>query len=270
MDSWTVYGQKGIHIMYNDIFSIGPITIHGYGLMIGIGILAAIFLGERRATKQGLSPDMIYNLAFVCLLSGFFGAKLLYCIVEFKTIIENPISILTGNGFVVYGGIIGGVLGVILYCRIKKLPFLRYFDLMVPSVALAQGFGRLGCLLAGCCYGRETNSILGITFHNSQFAPNGIKLIPTQILSSGGDFLIAILLIIFARKEKIPGRVGALYFMMYSVGRFIIEIFRNDYRGNIGGLLSTSQFIAILMFAIGCFIWIFCKKRYVTENASQD
>ena len=69
-----------------------------------------------------------------------------------------------------------------LYCRIKKLKFLEYFDLMMPSIALAQGFGRIGCFLAGCCYGKETSGPLAVTFTNSDFAPNNVALIPTQIL----------------------------------------------------------------------------------------
>lgn len=253
--------QKGIYNMYNDIVSIGPITIHGYGLMIGLGILFAVFLADKRAGKKGLDSEMVYNMAFLSLIFGFIGAKLLYCIVEIKSIISNPMNIINGTGFVVYGGIIGGTAAVIIYCRIKKLSFLRYFDLIVPSLALAQGFGRIGCFLAGCCYGKETESAIGITFHNSLFAPNNVKLLPTQLMSSAGDFLIAAALIIFARRNKKPGHVGALYLILYSVGRFIIEIFRDDSRGNVGGLLSTSQFIALFILATGVILWIKCNKQ---------
>ena len=93
------------------------------------------------------------------------------------------------DGFVVYGGIIGGIFAGWLYCRIKKLKFLAYFDLMMPSIALAQGFGRIGCFLAGCCYGKETSGPLAVTFTSSDFAPNNIPLIPTQIYSSILDFV---------------------------------------------------------------------------------
>lgn len=256
--------------MYNDIVSIGPITIHGYGLMIGLGILFAVFLADKRAGKKGLDSEMVYNMAFLSLIFGFIGAKLLYCIVEIKSIISNPMNIINGTGFVVYGGIIGGAAAVIIYCRIKKLSFLRYFDLIVPSLALAQGFGRIGCFLAGCCYGKETESALGITFHNSLFAPNNVKLIPTQLMSSAGDFLIAAALIVFARRNKKPGQVGALYMILYSVGRFIIEIFRGDSRGEVGGLMSTSQFIAILILAAGVILWIKCRNQSDNDDNAVD
>ena len=236
--------------MYNDILKIGPLTIHGYGLMIGLGVLCALLVASKRAKSRQLNEDTVYSLGMVALVFGFIGAKLLYCIIEIKEFISDPLQVLSGNGFVVYGGLIGGILAAFVYCKRKNISFLRYFDLTAPSIALAQGFGRIGCFLAGCCYGRETESGIGIVFHDSLFAPNDIRLLPTQLLSSAGNFLIAAILLIYARKEHRAGKVGALYLLLYSVGRFMIEFLRNDYRGNLG-ILSTSQFISLLIFVIG-------------------
>ncbi|HKM34384.1 MAG TPA: prolipoprotein diacylglyceryl transferase [Lachnospiraceae bacterium] len=249
--------------MYNDILSIGPITVHGYGLMIAIGVLSALFVGEARAKKRNMNSDILYPMTFLCVVFGFASAKLLFCIVEFKDFFNNPISVLSGNGFVVYGGIMGGALTAYIICRIKKLKFVEYFDLMLPSVALAQGFGRIGCFLAGCCYGRETDSRIGIMFTHSNFAPNGIKLLPTQLISSGGMFIIAVVLFIYARKERRAGKVGALYLILYSIGRFLVEFLRNDYRGEVG-FLSTSQFISLFILIFGIIIFI-GKKRSQEE-----
>ena len=96
--------------------------------------------------------EHIFYLVIWCLVGGMLCSKLLFWITEWKELVRNPGFMLDtiGDGFVVYGGIIGGVLAGWLYCRIKKLNFLAYFDLVIPSVALAQGFGRIGCLLAGC------------------------------------------------------------------------------------------------------------------------
>lgn len=257
--------------MYNDILSIGPITIHGYGLMIGIGILLAFFLAGKRAKMKGLSEDDLYGLGLVCVIFGILGAKLLFCIIEFKTVLQNPMSILSGSGFVVYGGIIGGTLAAFLYCKKKKLEFLKYFDLVMPSVALAQGFGRIGCFLAGCCYGKETDSVFGIVFKNSDFAPNGVKLIPTQLISSAGNFLIMTILILYARKQRQPGKVGALYLIIYSVGRFGIEYLRNDYRGEVFGIFSTSQFISIFTLILGIVLFtVFHKKEKEAKALEQE
>ncbi len=248
--------------MCNELLHIGPITIYGYGLMIAIGVLTALFVGEARAKKYDLDGDQIYYLTLVCAVFGFLGAKLLYCIVEWESFVKNPWSILNSSGFVVYGGIILGVLAGWGWCRIKKLPFLEYFDIVMPSVAIAQGFGRLGCFLAGCCYGKETDSWIGIAFHNSDYAPNDVKLIPTQLISAAGMFLIALLLMMYAKKCKQAGTVGFLYLILYSIGRFGVEFFRNDHRGAIG-IFSTSQFISLFMVLIGVvgFICLLKKKQ---------
>ena len=130
------------------------------------------------------------------------------------------------DGFVVYGGIIGGVLGGYILSRIKHISFFQYADLVMPSVALAQGFGRIGCFLAGCCYGMPTHSHFAIVFHDSDFAPNNIPLVPTQLISSGLDFLHCFLLLYAAKKvQKNQGQVVSLYLICYSLGRFVLEFF---------------------------------------------
>ena len=181
-----------------DLFSIGKFTIHGYGLMIAIGILCCVAMASYRAKKNGLDQEAIVDIGIYGVIGGFFGGKILYVIVEFKTFIKDPKTVLGSEGFVVYGGIIAGFLTAIVYCRIKKLYFLEYFDLAVASISMAQGFGRIGCFLAGCCYGRETTSRFGVVFPEGGLAPAGVKLIPTQLISSAGDFLIMICSFIFS------------------------------------------------------------------------
>ena len=135
--------------MKNELFSIGPITIYGYGLMIAIGVLAAYFSATYRSKKYALDPDKVFYVTVWAVIGGFGGAKLLYLITQLPAIFKDP-SLLKDarNGFVVYGGIIGGILAAWLYCKVAKLKFMKYFDLVMPSVALAQGFGRIGCFLA--------------------------------------------------------------------------------------------------------------------------
>jgi phosphatidylglycerol:prolipoprotein diacylglycerol transferase len=255
--------------MYNDIFKIGGLTIHGYGLAIGLGVICAVFLSEYRGKKRGFNTDQLFSVFLLVLIFGFVGAKLLYCIVELKSILKNPMLILSGDGFVVYGGILGGIAAVAIYCRIKKVSFLKYLDLLAPAVAIAQGFGRIGCFLAGCCYGRETDSAFFIMFRNSLYAPNGVKLLPTQLMSSAGDFLIALVLLLYAKKEKRKGKTIGLYLILYSAGRFAIEFFRNDYRGAVG-FLSTSQFISIFTLILGLLLFltnIFSRGKNKKEKA---
>lgn len=246
--------------MYNDIFSIGPFTIHGYGLMVGLGVVAALLMGDYRAKKKGLNGDLIYGLTITTVVLGFLCARILFIITEWKAFLEDPMSFITGSGFVVYGGIIGGAAVVYGYCKWKKMDFLAYLDLMIPSVALAQGFGRIGCFLAGCCYGKETDCFLGITFTNSAFAPNNVKLFPSQLFMAAGDFLITAVLLLYSKKNPAKGRTSALYLMLYSAGRFVAEFTRNDDRGFVGAL-STSQFIGIFTFIAAAIVYFIIIPR---------
>ena len=234
--------------MKNNLFSIGNFVVHGYGLMIALGFALCVIMGMYRAKRHKLEPEAVLDIALIGIVVGFLGAKLLYIIVEFPAFLNNPMQVMGSEGFVVYGGIIAGVLSAVVYCRKKKLAFLEYFDLASASIALAQGFGRIGCFLAGCCYGRETDAWFGIVFPEGSMAPAGVSLIPTQLISSAGDFLIAAVLVLFYKKRKHIGDIGALYMLLYGVGRFLVEFLRQDDRGGIG-LLSTSQIISIVIVA---------------------
>ena len=174
---------------------------------------------------------------------------------------------------------------------IKKLSFLQYFDLIIPEVAIAQGFGRIGCFLAGCCYGRQTDSAFGVIFPEGSLAPAGVKLIPTQLISAAGDILFAVILIVISdvvfksivygnsrndaessektasRSKKfghVAGDIGCLYLWMYGVGRFLIEFLRDDYRGAVGAL-STSQFISLFIVLGGIVLFVF-NRRNIKEK----
>lgn len=245
-----------------DLFSIGPLTVHGYGLMIGIGVLCCIFMGMKRAKKNGLSEDAVIDIAIWGLVAGFLGAKLLYVIVEWKRFLADPLSVLGSEGFVVYGGIIAGVLAAIIYCKRKKLVFLEYFDLCSASIALAQGFGRIGCFLAGCCYGRETTSSLGVVFPEGGLAPAGVKVLPTQLFSSAGDFGIMFVLLWHYHHRKKVGDTGFLYMLLYGIGRFGIEFLRNDNRGEVG-IFSTSQFISLFIIAAAILLFFWRNRNEV-------
>ena len=255
--------------MRSELLHIGPFTLYGYGLMIGIGILAAWILAAVRSKKIGLDPDKVFSWVLCALIGGLGGAKVLFWILEWREIAADPGFLIDtiGDGFVVYGGIIGGILVTWIYCRIKKDPFPVTFDLFMPSIALAQGFGRLGCLLAGCCYGKETEHFPSITFHTSEFAPNGVPLIPTQIYASLLNLLHFLLLLLIARHKKKDGQVAAAYLIFYSIGRFALEFLRGDKGRGAVGLLSTSQFISIFILAAGLLLLLMTGRREARSAA---
>lgn len=248
--------------MHNELFSIGPVTIYGYGLMIAIGILAAYLNTERLAKKAGMDPDPVFGILVVGVGFGLVGAKLLYYITIFDKIIENPKLLLDiSNGFVVYGGVILGIVSAAFYCKKKGLAFLRYLDCAAPSIALAQGFGRIGCFLAGCCYGMEMDCPISITFTDSAYAPNNVPLFPSQLVSSAFDFVHFLVLCVLFKHNKKPGKIGAFYLIFYSIGRFAIEFFRGDLgRGNVGSL-STSQFISVFVAIAGVVLAVWLSRK---------
>ncbi|GIM29035.1 diacylglyceryl transferase [Clostridium polyendosporum] len=234
------------------LFEILEIKVYGYGFMIALGILSAITLLNYRAKNKNYNEDYIFNMAIFAVVLGIIGGKILYIIIDLKNLAKDPMSILTdfGLGFVIYGSIIGGILAIYIYCRIMKWNVLDIVDLTIPSLPLAQGFGRIGCFLAGCCYGVPTRLPIGITFPDNCLAPSAVSLYPTQLVSALFDFLLAAFLLWFDSRNKKAGRVFGAYLIIYSIGRFAIEFFRYDPRGSVG-ILSTSQFIAIFTLILG-------------------
>lgn len=245
--------------MCNDLFSVGPLTVHGYGLCIGIGIAAALLLIWRRAESRRFDTKDVNTLVLLILAAGFAGAKLFFLFAHWNEFLSDPFGTLGAEGFVVYGGIVCGLLAAYLYCRKRSLAFLHWADCFMPGVALAQGFGRIGCFLAGCCFGKPTDSILGVVFPAGSAAPAGVPLWPVQLFSAGGDFLLAALLLLLERKKPRAGLLTGVYLLLYSIGRFLIEFLRADPRGAVG-LLSTSQFIALFTAAAAAAILILRKR----------
>ena len=237
------------------LFEIFGIQIKSYGLMIAIGIIVAATLFTNKGKKKGFNEDSLLNLIIFAIIGGMLGGKGLFIITEFKNIIKEPSILLNfGYGFVIYGAIGGGALAMYLYCKKKKWNIVEMLDMTVPGLAIAQGFGRIGCFLAGCCYGAETTLPIGVEFPENSLAPTGIYVHPTQIYSSIFDFLLGFLLLYYSKKERKNGKVMGLYLIIYSIGRFLVEFLRNDERGNIG-IFSTSQFIAIFTLVIGIIIF---------------
>lgn len=249
--------------MFNDWFSIGPLTVHGYGVMIAVGILAASWLATKLCKEYKLDYENIDSFIIFVIVIGYAFSKLTYCLTVFDQFLSDPLSVLGSGGWVVYGGILGGLLAALIWCKWKKWKFMDYFQVLMPCVSLAQGFGRIGCFFAGCCGGAVTDAWYGIQFPASSLAwTTTRKIIPTQLLSSAGDFLIFAFLMYNLKKGKHPEDTGAWYLILYSVGRFLIEFLRGDLiRGGIGPF-STSQFISLFVVVLGAYmIWSRQRKE---------
>ncbi len=254
--------------MYNDWFTIGPVTVHGYGVMIAIGILAAFWLAEKLARNHGLDEERIDSMIFFVIIFGYACSKVLYCITVFDQFLSDPLSVLGSGGWVVYGGVLGGIFGAWLWCRKYGWDFMKHLNTLIPCVALAQGFGRIGCFFAGCCYGIESN-VLGVSFPVNSLCPVGHPVIPTQLIMSAGDFIIFALLYRNVEKGKHPENTGAMYLILYSVGRFMIEFIRGDINRGFVGVLSTSQFIAVFVFLTGVYLLLRGKNKSEINQSTQ-
>ena len=251
--------------MYNDLFTVFGLTVHGYGLMIGLGVVASLMLSWRRARQKGVSEDTVSTMTILAVVIGFIGGKIFFLLTHWSMFMADPWGSLGSEGFVVYGGILFGFAACWVYARLKGEQFLFWSDLLLPGVALAQGFGRIGCFLAGCCYGAPTHSFLGVTFPAGSFAPAGVALWPTQLFSSAGDLLLACVLLRMDRREHYTGKLTVWYLLLYSVGRFLVEYLRADYRGSVGPL-SASQFIGLFVIAGALFLRSWLKKGRSYEN----
>ncbi|MBQ0026549.1 MAG: prolipoprotein diacylglyceryl transferase [Lachnospiraceae bacterium] len=254
------------------LFSIGDVNIYSYGLMLAIAAIAAITFAEKYAAKKGLDKDLAFNLGIICVISGVLGAKILYWITiipqfvkDFMGTLKNSLS----EGFVVYGGVIVGILVGLIICLKHKKNFFRYFDVAVIAIALGQAFGRVGCFLAGCCYGVPTDSWIGITFPAGSFAPSGVPLVPVQLISVAANLLHFGILLFCSKKFKTPGRVGALYVILYSIGRFIIEFWRVEPTVGSTGL-SNSQFISVITLPIGIILMILVGRLNKLVKVDSD
>lgn len=252
-------------ILKNELFSIGKFHVYAYGLWIAIGILIGLSFLPYRMKKYNIKDDKIYNFILYLLIIGFGGAKLLSLLTTIPDIFSNGIIYwLTTSGFVVYGGIISGFIFSLFYFKKQKKDFLFYSDILIPLIPLVQGFGRLGCLFAGCCYGKVTDSNFSITYIESSSAPLNTPLFPSQFVSSILCFLLFfVLLIIEKKKKQVKGELLFDYLILYSIGRFMIEFFRGDSLRGFFLSLSTSQWISIIVFLVTLY---FYKKYIKKEN----
>lgn len=261
--------------MHPVFFQMGGIVGYSYGLMIGIGALLAIFVSEWRAKRRGLDGELVFSAAVWGLLAGLLGAKLTFIISNIKLLFTNPSYVLGTDGFTVYGGVVLGIIVGGLIVKRKKVDVPVYLDLVIPQIALAQGFGRIGCFLAGCCYGKPTDSHFGVVFPVEAIAPSGIPLIPTQLISAAGDFLIFAILLLLSNfatdylkvrkgeeellyKDAVtkklrffqPLSMSGMYLILYGIGRFAIEFLRADPRRTALGLTSN-QYVSIIFVIAG-------------------
>lgn len=248
--------------MYPILFRIGPVTIYSYGLMLALAFVLATLLAKKEAIKNGFAPDLIVDLAGYILVAGIVGARLLYVVLNLDEYKRSPFEILMlqRGGLSFYGGAVAGFLVCIWFARRRKFSFLRIADLFSPFIALGHAIGRIGCLLRGCCFGRETTAGLRIRFPDEVVYRH-----PTQVYASVVGFLIFLSLRYFYRKRHFDGRIFLLYLMFYSLERFLLDFLRADVAPAYLGLTIVQNF-SLLVFILSFLTLLFKQTKNLKDE----
>jgi phosphatidylglycerol:prolipoprotein diacylglycerol transferase len=267
--------------MYPELFRIGSFPINTYGVFLALAFLGAITITVRLGSRDGLPRERLYDLCLWMLLASLIGSKFLMLFTE-PDYREHPALLFSldflRSGGVFYGGLIGAVLTGFLLMRRYKLPWWKTADACAPGIALGNVLGRQGCFSAGCCWGKPTTMPWGMKFtelgHEITGVPTGVYLHPTQLYESFAMLIVFFLLLWLHRHRRFSGQVILFYALIYASGRFAIEFFRDDPRGDILGLttltaLSTSQLIGVVV-GVGALLLLIARWRNAGAIAKAD
>lgn len=246
--------------MHPILFKIGDTPFYAYGFFIALGYLSSIALLTFLAKMRNRDPAPFYDLAFIAIVTGVLGSRILFVLTNLEYFERFPSEIfyIWKGGLVFYGGFVVALPCLYIYIRWKKLPIMETLDITAPALALGHALGRIGCFMAGCCHGTACNLPWAIRFDTELVDPalRNVPVHPTQLYEAISLFLLtAVMVFLLKRKTFRPGGVSMIYLMGYAILRSIIEIFRGDsVRGYIiEPWLTTSQGIAVLLFIGGCF-----------------
>jgi phosphatidylglycerol:prolipoprotein diacylglycerol transferase len=265
-------------------FYLGSLPVHSYGVMIALAFLAGLWTATRRARRENISGEIIADVTLWIMAGMILGARAVYVATywqdEFARQPFLEIFMIQHGGLVYYGGLIGAIIAGIIYLRWKKLPLWRTADVLAPSIALGSVFGRIGCLLNGCCYGRACRLPWAIRFPDHSYVwdrqlqqqligPNdpSLPVHPTEVydalLNLGLYFFLAWLL----RRKKFDGQIFATYLICYAVFRSVAECFRGDYPADhIHNGLTSAQLVSVLVLVAGLTLAAVLSGRAQTKR----
>lgn len=253
--------------------------------MAAIGVCAAYLLIRKNRKYANISSDQAADLTFLTIITGIIGARIFYVIQffdQFRYSYINGVKVLRSTpsmlmeickiyngGIVFYGGFICAVISLVIYCRIKKLDFFRITDIMVPGAALGHAFGRIGCFLNGCCFGKPNS--WGIMYPENSLpacAYPGQTLHPVQLYETFLNIALAVFLNFSLKKVK-RGQNLALYFFLYGILRFCDELFRGDHKHTdlFFGIFTPAQFIGLFLIPVGIGLFIYFQQN---ENGNLE
>ncbi len=271
--------------MHPRLFEIGPFdipkfwmfgpfhidfTLHTYGAMLALAFIVAVFIVVKGARREGIPEERIFDLSVYSIISALIGAKALLIIADIRYFIENPSQLVSSitirSGGVFYGGFLFATVTSLLYLRKHKLPMWKVADLVAPGIAIGQTIGRIGCLSAGCCFGKPSTLPWAVTFTDiyaceKSGTPLDLPLHPVQLYESLATCALFLFLMTARRWKSFDGQIFMLYACLYSIIRFSLEFFRNDERGFVFGMVTMSQFIALFILPLSIYFYFRLKKK---------
>ncbi len=277
--------------MHPVFFRLGGLTFHWYGVLMAAGMLVGLLSWQCVTRRRPRPPAFYSDLLFWIVISGIVGARIAYVASHWSDFAEQPYDILRVHqgGLVFYGGFLATTLALWLFSRFHREPFGRVADLVVTSVPLGHAFGRIGCLMHGCCHGSLFHGFCGVSYPAQSMAWQGqveaglisehaacsLPVHPVQVYEALLNLVIYVWLLLAYRRPHRDGRIVAIYLMAYPVARFALEFLRGDARlrplaaGAIPLLssLSIAQWTSAGLFAIGLFLWMRTRRTPVAVPA---
>lgn len=256
--------------MYPILLKLGPLRIFTYGFFLALGFVVAILLAGREARRLGLPQGRFYDLCFYVILASLVGSRLLYVLTELPFFLANPLQIfvLWKGGLIFHGGLVLAVAVSILYMRRHQLPWRTTFDAMAVGMPVGQIFGRTGCFMAGCCYGKPSDLPWAVTFTDPEtLCPIQEALHPSQLYEA--LLLVPVFGVLYwlRTRKRFAGQLLLTYLFLAGGVRFFVEFFRHplDYRGPtlLWEMPSTQVFALGLAIIFGTLLWWFWRRSKV-------
>ncbi|PLS17939.1 prolipoprotein diacylglyceryl transferase [Bacillus sp. M6-12] len=255
-------------------FSLGPLQVHWYGLIIGSAVLLALWLAMRESEKRGLGKDTFVDLILFAVPIAIICARIYYVLFKWDFYSQNPGEIIKiwHGGIAIHGALIGSVLTAIIFAKVRNISFWKLADIAAPSILLGQAIGRWGNFINQEAHGGEVSRSFLEGIHLPQFIINQMQIDgtyyhPTFLYESLWSLLGVVILIALRRANLLRGEMFLIYVIWYSIGRFFIEGLRTDSL-MLTESLRIAQVISIVLIALAVILIVFRRvkginKRYV-------